>query len=519
MASVNQSADPMQSSQIQPKEARQTSHRSNRATGGIILLALFGVYWVYGWAGEIRNASTPNYPTTGLTTTPRAQTILGGLFIVDAIFVVIGFGLLLAYFKRATVMAIATSISVVSATVILSPIFQKFWFNVFITNFRGSTITTADPTRMYQYSLGGLWVYLDYYNLRIALANAIAQLVVILGVFGRLNATQLVFHSILFNFAWNLNHFLNVLLVRNSPDLRFFDDYQISNVYLFAATYGIVLSFFVRSPPTAETSDFSSTANSSILAHIGTFFLFLAFCATTTMFSAKYTFVNVDFARLYLWQEAFISIFIALSASVIFTYAFSVLLNPKAKLGIRASLLGTITGAIMWGSVAGTSKNIGAAIAVGLIAGLISALFYEKLYPSLNNNKITDSFGIVNIWIVAFLGTFVVSPLVLRTYYNNDVDLPTLYPSNAPSTGFSTSFFINNKNVAGWSLIYVGISLAVALVAGLIVGLLMKFFERTTTRYYEDNEFFKSASYGLREPIQAPHQDRPIGSAQQFITR
>jgi H+/Cl- antiporter ClcA len=164
----------------------------------------------------------------------------------------------------------------------------------------------------------------------------------------------------------------------------------------------------------------------------------------------------------------------------------------------------------MWGSVAGTSKNIGAAIAVGLIAGLISALFYEKLYPSLNNNKITDSFGIVNIWIVAFLGTFVVSPLVLRTYYNNDVDLPTLYPSNAPST----SFFINNKDVAGWSLIYVGISLAVALVAGLIVGLLMKFFERTTTRYYEDNEFFKSASYGLREPIQAPHQDRPIGSAQ-----
>ena len=46
-----------------------------------------------------------------------------------------------------------------------------------------------------------------------------------------------------------------------------------------------------------------------------------------------------------------------------------------------------------------------------------------------------------------------------------------------------------------------GISLGVALVAGLIVGLLLKFFERTTTRYYEDNEFFKAASYGLREAI------------------
>ena len=65
-----------------------------------------------------------------------------------------------------------------------------------------------------------------------------------------------------------------------------------------------------------------------------------------------------------------------MSASIIFNYAFSILFSPNSKIGIRGSLVGTITGAIMYGSVAGTSINIGAAIAVGLVAGFISALFF-----------------------------------------------------------------------------------------------------------------------------------------------
>lgn len=112
-------------------------NRSNQATGALILLALFGTYWVYGFGGEIRNATTNGYPTTGLATSqsPKTQTLLGDLYVLSSIFVVIGFGLLLAYFKKATASALFASIFIVSFTAIASPIFQKFWFNVFITNF------------------------------------------------------------------------------------------------------------------------------------------------------------------------------------------------------------------------------------------------------------------------------------------------------------------------------------------------------------------------------------------------
>jgi hypothetical protein len=130
-------------------------NRSNQAAGAILLLVLAGVLWVYGFAGEIRNPTTKSYPTTGLTSSTPTQTVLGSLYIMASIFVVIGFGLLLSYFKRATFSALFTSIITVSLTVIVSPIFQKFWFNIFITNFNGATPTPNDPSRFLQYSLGG----------------------------------------------------------------------------------------------------------------------------------------------------------------------------------------------------------------------------------------------------------------------------------------------------------------------------------------------------------------------------
>lgn len=215
--------------------------------------------------------------------------MLGDLLILACIFVVIGFGLLLSYFKRATFSALYISIITVSLTIIVSPIFQKFWFNIFITDFNGATPTPKDPSRLMQYSMGGTYIYLDLYNLRVALANSIAQLVTALALFGRMNPVQVIINSFGFNFCWNLNYFLCAFLAIDSPDSRIYDDYQINSIYLFAACYGLIASFFLRQPATALTPEFSSSNNSTVTAQIGTFFLFLAFCATSTLYTTKYT--------------------------------------------------------------------------------------------------------------------------------------------------------------------------------------------------------------------------------------
>jgi hypothetical protein len=447
-----------------------TPNRANQAAGGILLVVMAGVFWIYGFAGEVRNATTKNLPTTGLTGSQNTQTVLGNLFVLTAIFVVIGFGLLLSYFKRATFSALFVSIFTVSLTAIVSPILQKLWFNIFITNFQGAAPALTDPSRFMQYSLGGSTIYLDYYNLKIMLANSIAQLVTILALFGRLNPAQIIVNSVGFNFCWNLNYFLCALLATNSPDLRIYDDYQINCVYLFAACYGLIASLLIRQPTTPLTPEFSSNNNSTVTAHLGTFFLFLAFCVTTTLYTVKYTVSSGETQRAFIWQEAFISTFVALSASVVSTYAFSVLFNRNYRLGIRGSLVGTITGAIIYGPVAGTCINIGAAIACGIFAGFLSALFFEKIFPSINGRTVKDSFGVMGILIVSFIGTFFISPIVLKTYYNYSVDLPTLYPQNSPST----AYFIGNKDAVGWVLIYVGVSMGIGLASGLLIGLLMR---------------------------------------------
>lgn len=72
-----------------------------------------------------------------------------------------------------------------------------------------------------------------------------------------------------------------------SPDTRIFDDYQISNVYLFAACYSIVLSLILKSPPTNKVKERSKL--STVIAILGTFFIFMSFCMTTTMFPLKFT--------------------------------------------------------------------------------------------------------------------------------------------------------------------------------------------------------------------------------------
>jgi len=82
--------------------------------------------------------------------------MFGSLQVLALVFAVIGFGLLFSHFKKNTFTAAFIPLFIVSFTTVLSPIFQKFWFNVFFTDFRGSLPTSLDPTRLYQLSLGGV---------------------------------------------------------------------------------------------------------------------------------------------------------------------------------------------------------------------------------------------------------------------------------------------------------------------------------------------------------------------------
>lgn len=155
-------------------------------------------------------------------------------------------------------------------------------------------------------------------------------------------------------------------------------------------------------------------------------------------------------------------------------------------------MIGTITGAIIYGSIAQICTNIGAALAAGVFAGLFSSFFYHKIYTNLNRRRAIDSLGAMLIAIVSLIGTFGVAPLVIYSYYYYNIALRTL--------DFTK---ITNSSQVGYILQYVGITVAIAAVSGLVIGLFLKLFDKFDAEKVFDDRQFVSKNSGLK-----PGQDK-----------
>lgn len=131
----------------------------------------------------------------------------------------------------------------------------------------------------------------------------------------------------------------------------------------------------------------------------------------------------------------------------------------------------------MYGCIAGTCPNISAGIASGLFAGFISAFIASKLV-----NNINDSFGGKTLMNAATWASFFIAPIVIIAFYNNDVNLSTLWGS----TVSNQVAVISNKGIAGWILAYVGISIGIGLVCGFISGLLLRCLINKYQMYFYD---------------------------------
>lgn len=130
-----------------------------------------------------------------------------------------------------------------------------------------------------------------------------------------------------------------------------------------------------------------------------------------------------------------------------------------------------IGGAIIAGPVAGTLDNIGSFMALGTFAGIISAIYFGKVHPKINRHTIFDTYGAIYIALISFLGTMFISPIVIIGMVRNDVNSNLLM-----------NVLIPDSASAGWVLVYVGISVGIALVGGLFVGLILKCFGREVVR-------------------------------------
>jgi hypothetical protein len=156
-------------------------------------------------------------------------------------------------------------------------------------------------------------------------------------------------------------------------------------------------------------------------------------------------------------------------------------------------VIGTISGAIIFGSISQICTNIGASIACGCFSGLFSAIFYHTIYQKIDRRQVFDSFGSILISIISLISTLGVAPLIVYCYYNFNFFIQTLRNDSNTANGA-----ITNSSVITYMLQYVGITGGTGFISGLIIGLILKIFDRFDADKLFDDKIYFSKSSGLK---------------------
>lgn len=123
---------------------------------------------------------------------------------------------------------------------------------------------------------------------------------------------------------------------------------------------------------------------------------------------------------------------------------------------------------------------------IGAANGFIIGIYMRTVHISINKKFVKDTMGLFGPFLLsAFLGSFVVVPSALIYFYNNDTEVPGL-GTKVPSY------------LAGWQLVYVGISAGIGLGGGIFTGL-MCICDKDRYGLAHNHRYFDN-DYGLWEP-------------------
>ena len=379
------------------------------------------------------------------------------------VFTIVGFGLLLNAYKFGTWLGTGTTIIATALNIQLAPLFQKFWFSVFISGF--GTVNRSDQVGN---AVKNFWMHFEtvdlevgYYSQQTTMIGCISLFVLFTAFIGRLNLNNVVTVTVFFTFFWNMCYFVLIRIFvivgdfnsTASPQFSpyFFDAFGTSYIYLFAGFFGVgfaILFNKLKFPISAPTNDYNRI--SLVMAAVGTAFIYATFLFATNNFFS-YSGLGTSMGRL--------AIMFALSGSVIGCY-FGSIFKGNGRVGFKEALTGTISGGVAIGSVAPVVDNIGIIIVVGLVAGLFSGLYMKTLHLKINANYTYDVLGLYGPFLISsIIGSMILAPALIANHYNRNIIVPTI--------GVQIP-----DGYAGWQLVFTGVSAGAGLITGLITGAL-----------------------------------------------
>lgn len=216
-----------------------------RFHGISFVLTEVGVMIGYGLAGSFYVEPNTSY---------TSYTEVFGVILL-ALFVLVGFGMLMSLYRFGSWLGMVTAIIVVALSVQLAPLLQKFWFSVFISSFGNLNFPAdvGDNVRAFWKHYSNNDIQASAYLNRTTFISCISILVFMTSVVGRLSTVQVLKITAVFQIAWNLNYFLLIYLLVIKQDFQdaqftplFFDALGSTYVYLFAAFFGLIFTCMIR---------------------------------------------------------------------------------------------------------------------------------------------------------------------------------------------------------------------------------------------------------------------------------
>ena len=240
-------------------------------------------------------------------------------------------------------------------------------------------------------------------------------------------------------------------------------------VYTFGCYYGLTISWLIGLPK--KTILNKSIYYNDVFNLIGTLFLFVYW----PIFNSYYT--PKDY---YFMERSYINTVLSIMSSVITTFILSKSFNGKFNiLHIQNSI---ISGGIGVGTSSQLYIHPAGSITVGILSSTICIIGYEFITPLIDKLiNIYDIYGIHNVFGLTGILSSIISSIVIASSINTNI-----------YQGSSINIFPNNNNLsiqAGLQITGLIITIAIAVIGGLITGIIIKIM------YFDEYEFNDKSNF------------------------
>ncbi|XP_076657688.1 rhesus blood group-associated glycoprotein Rh50 isoform X1 [Halictus rubicundus] len=289
---------------------------------------------------------------------------------------------------------------------------------------------------------------------------------------GKTTYIQLVFMGILELIMFTVNKYVgeHILMAVDSGDSMF--------VHAFGAYFGLAVSFVMGMKEKPKEHHLEGPSyNSDIFAMIGTVFLWLFWPS-----------FNSASLRGDDQQRAIINTLLSISASCVIAFAVSALVSKDSKFNMVHIQNSTLAGGVAIGTAAAMMCEPVGALVVGSLAGLLSVLGYKYLTPLIQKRlRVHDTCGVHNLHgmpgVLAGIFGALMAGIATETSYNKS--LYEIFQARAPSSLEKLAEMRDDYNItlgqdrtalqqAGYQLLALAITLGIAIVSGLVTGLILR---------------------------------------------